>query len=750
MRNFLLLFVLIIITISNNTKAQWVQANGPYGGVINCVADNGKALFAGTNSGLYRSTDNGSSWNRISIAYGITSIYDIQIVDSTIYISTNFYNWRSVDNGSTWDGFTPFQNSGVKRFIIKDKYIVAVINDGTYAYLGICELDSSRMHINRELGHLNINTYTPSEPEIIINSFVFNVNFLAAGTSYGVYLSSDTGKTWVRSNSGLTDTVVEAVAMCGSRLYAGTYSAGIFCSADSGKTWTACNSGLTTPSIKTISVNGDKIYAGTNGGGVYVSGDYGASWSPLNQGLTNAVITTLHFDGDAIIAGTGGSGVFRYDGESWMPLNTGLLATYINTFTSIGNSLFAATDGGGVYCSNDDGANWTAVNTGMTNLNVNALTASGANLFAGTTKGGIFLSSDNGSTWKDVNNGITSKHISALTVSGNNIFAGSYMYGTPLSFSYANPQGWADSGSVFRSSDNGSSWVVVDTGLFSVYELASIDTNVFFSNVNGIRLSSDGGENWKDVSLHYTVYKHEYTTIVQAFTVKGKKLFAGTNSHGIFRYNVQDTSWETINNSGLFYFNGYQQPMGHYSTSAIASNDSALFAAFYYYDANDGMEKFFALYFSTDDGNSWKQISTPSDIGIDGQHWPTINSLAVHGNYLFAGTSGLGVWKAPLSGLVTGIKSDNKQIVTKYNLEQNYPNPFNPTTMIKYDLPESGLVSLKVYDILGREVQTLVNGNKIKGTYEVSFNGSNLASGVYLYKLKTGNFTSIKKMMLIK
>jgi hypothetical protein len=85
-----------------------------------------------------------------------------------------------------------------------------------------------------------------------------------------------------------------------------------------------------------------------------------------------------------------------------------------------------------------------------------------------------------------------------------------------------------------------------------------------------------------------------------------------------------------------------------------------------------------------------------------------------------------------------------------YSLSQNYPNPFNPTTKISYALPKSGLVTLKVYDILGKEVATLVNEVKNVGSYTVDFSGSNLSSGVYFYKLSVGDFSSIKKMTLIK
>ena len=86
----------------------------------------------------------------------------------------------------------------------------------------------------------------------------------------------------------------------------------------------------------------------------------------------------------------------------------------------------------------------------------------------------------------------------------------------------------------------------------------------------------------------------------------------------------------------------------------------------------------------------------------------------------------------------------------EFNLSQNYPNPFNPATMIKYSLPEAGHVSLKVYNVIGKEVETLVNDEKPAGTYEVNFDAAQLPSGIYFYQLKTGNFVETKKMVYQK
>ena len=98
---------------------------------------------------------------------------------------------------------------------------------------------------------------------------------------------------------------------------------------------------------------------------------------------------------------------------------------------------------------------------------------------------------------------------------------------------------------------------------------------------------------------------------------------------------------------------------------------------------------------------------------------------------------------------VTGVK-DAKQTVINYQLAQNYPNPFNPTTQIQYSIMKSGMVSLKIYDILGRQVATLVNQFQASGKYTVNFNATNLASGVYFYEIQSGSFQSVKKMMLLK
>jgi hypothetical protein len=107
----------------------------------------------------------------------------------------------------------------------------------------------------------------------------------------------------------------------------------------------------------------------------------------------------------------------------------------------------------------------------------------------------------------------------------------------------------------------------------------------------------------------------------------------------------------------------------------------------------------------------------------------------------------------PITNLFTStenniVQSNNNPLT--YKLEQNYPNPFNPVTNISFEIPNQEFVTLKVYDLLGREISTLINEVKSPGNYTVSFNGANLSSGVYFYQLRTNTYSQTKRMLMIK
>ncbi len=138
--------------------------------------------------------------------------------------------------------------------------------------------------------------------------------------------------------------------------------------------------------------------------------------------------------------------------------------------------------------------------------------------------------------------------------------------------------------------------------------------------------------------------------------------------------------------------------------------------------------------------NEWKFQRFALPIGTNRVRF---NGISAYGNNLF-------VDSIYVKNSIVGIVPVGNLIPSIYSLEQNYPNPFNPVTNIKFGIPYSGNVKLIVFDILGREVATLINEFKSSGNYVVDFDASSLSSGAYFYRIESGSFTETKKMFLVK
>ena len=149
---------------------------------------------------------------------------------------------------------------------------------------------------------------------------------------------------------------------------------------------------------------------------------------------------------------------------------------------------------------------------------------------------------------------------------------------------------------------------------------------------------------------------------------------------------------------------------------------------------------------------------------LENLEWKTIGFVQGHGNsnsqkqYLFVyknppcGKNQFRLKQIDLDGSLTysGIVDFYIEAPNQFIVYQNYPNPFNPTTTITYSLTKDSFVTLKIFNELGREVKTLVSENKLPGKYEIKFNGKNLSSGVYFYKITAGDFTDTKKLIILK
>jgi hypothetical protein len=160
--------------------------------------------------------------------------------------------------------------------------------------------------------------------------------------------------------------------------------------------------------------------------------------------------------------------------------------------------------------------------------------------------------------------------------------------------------------------------------------------------------------------------------------------------------------------------------------------------------------EFVNIDFSIDSGKTWSNIAKDFPADSDKYTWKIPDTSSTNALVRIISTSDLSINSISKGVFNINFTNNISHILNPYVLFQNYPNPFNSTTIIQYNIPESGIVTLKIYTLLGREIVTLINQLQPAGNYIVNFNSSGLASGIYMYKFQSGGFTSTKKMMLIK
>jgi len=158
----------------------------------------------------------------------------------------------------------------------------------------------------------------------------------------------------------------------------------------------------------------------------------------------------------------------------------------------------------------------------------------------------------------------------------------------------------------------------------------------------------------------------------------------------------------------------------------------------------------FRLYSSSDNGASWQQVTTSGLVSATGTYFFYALACKTDGTtFMGAGGAGQvgGVFK---STSFTSVAKSGNTYIFNFSLDQNYPNPFNPSTTVPFYLPSRSFVSLKIFDLLGKEISTLVSEELSAGNYSRQWNAESFPSGVYFYRLQAGSFTETKKLLLLR
>jgi hypothetical protein len=328
-----------------------------------------------------------------------------------------------------------------------------------------------------------------------------------------------------------------------------------------------------------------------------------------------------------------------------------------------------------------------------------SLAVIGTNIYGGTP-GGVCVSGNDGMTWELVNNGLPPDcRIWSLLANGSDLFAGS-------------------NHGAYRTTDGAAVWTSLNNTLpdTDVYALAIQGTNLFAGTGGmGVFLSTNNGINWTPVNNGVS------NALVASFANIGPYMFLGTGYNypvGIFRTSNNGGIWEQVSGTNGWAF------------SVVGNN---LFV---------GTEQGVVL-LTRNYGPTWDTV----DYG-----WPLeiAHSFVQKDGDLYAGTASNGVFRRPLSEMLSGVEEQQKELLSRFSLNPNFPNPFNPSTTITYSLPHASNVTLTIFNPLGQQIATLLNERQNPGVHSTTWNAEGHASGVYYYQLRAGEYMVTRKLILVR
>ena len=735
------------IYMTTNGGTTWgATYTGESGDLIDIGFSNDKIGIAITDESVLKTTDGGLTWNKINQAGSGTDFQRCAVADSLhFFVAVRIFGTQTQnfvlitnDGGNTWQQSSILYGMPYELYFINNNLGLYIIGNKLYRTTN---------------GGMNW-TFTKQFPALSFYSISFCDSLNGIMMNLYAYKTNDGGLTWdqVSSPDGMFDVLYYSPELI---IAVGAHKS-VYKSTDLGSTWTQLlrlSSG-SSDIFNSISVINDVYYI-TGPGTIYKSLDSGANWFSIQQGTTEYLysIDMPNRNFGITVGGNGTILTTHNSGATWESKISGT-DEYLYSVACIDTlNALAVGYNGTIIKTTNGGESWEPKVSGV-NAGISRIEMLNQSTGLAVGSGGILLkTTDGGDTWQhQVLNDMrlsTSRYIDSSNIFIGGNISGSYgyilrsqdaginwdtvyqmLYNSPLTICRLGTQSLIATcyyGLILKSTDMGSTWSTLNSPRQYHCYASFIDSlNGLLCFMDGyIYRTTNGGNSWNSEWPYYSELRDIQMLNINDAVAVG---FSGA---------IISTITDHIMPVELISFSGYSEYGKVYLNWQTASELNNLMFEIERREITDKNEgDWIKIGYRTGSGTT-SEITNYSFV----DDMRNINSFTAQYRLKQIDFNG----DFSYSDII-----DVKTSKANYQLLQNFPNPFNPITKIRYSVPSLTRVQLKVFDILGAEIATLVNEDKPAGNYELNWNPGILPTGVYFYQLKAGDFVQTRKMILLK